>query len=102
LAGAGMGFLVMVQMEKGKDWTTPVNSFFDWANNLFNPEKPKKGTTQKGQLYYKAKVAPFRKTASTLTQQRVDEILEKIHQKGYNSLSAEEKELLKRASSQDL
>ena len=102
LAGAGMGFLLMVQMQKGRDWTVPITNFFDWANNLFNPDKPKKGTSKKSQLYYKAKVAPFRKTASALTQQRVDEILEKIHQNGYNSLSSEEKDLLKRASSEEL
>jgi hypothetical protein len=37
-----------------------------------------------------------------LTQQKVDEILEKIHQKGYHSLSEDEKEVLKRASKEDL
>jgi hypothetical protein len=32
----------------------------------------------------------------------VDEILDKINQKGYNSLTEEEKELLKRASKEEL
>jgi len=37
-----------------------------------------------------------------VTQQRIDEILDKINQKGYHFLTDEEKELLKRASEEDL
>ena len=70
-------------------------------NNLFDPDKPKKGSSPKTTLYYNSKVQPFKK-ANTLTQQRVDEILDKISQKGYGSLSDEEKEMLKRASQEDL
>jgi hypothetical protein len=42
-------------------------------------------------------VQPFTKTP-LVTQQKVDEILEKIYQKGYGSLTEDEKEVLKRAS----
>lgn len=101
LAGAAMGFLIVTQLQKGRDWTVPINRFFDWANNLFNPERPAKGKSKKEQLYYKAKVAPFKKVASVNTQQRIDEILEKIHQKGYQSLTADEKDFLKKASSEE-
>jgi hypothetical protein len=78
-----------------------MNNFFDWVNNLFNPDKPKKGKVVKSQLFYKAKVEPFKKTP-LITQQRIDEILDKISQKGYSSLTEEEKEMLKRASAEDL
>ena len=40
---------------------------------------------------------PYHKT-SNVTEQRVDEILDKISQKGYNALTKEEKDILKRAS----
>lgn len=101
LAGAGMGFLFVVMLRKGYDWSTWISNFFDWVNNLFNPDKPKKGQSVKTQLFYKSNVKPFNKTAH-LTQQKVDEILDKISQRGYGSLTDEEKEVLKRASKEDL
>lgn len=100
LAGAAMGFLVMKRYMKGSDWMEWMNNFFDWCTNLFNPDKPKKGKVVKSQLFYKANVAPYTKTP-TITQQKVDEILEKIHQKGYGSLTEDEKEVLKRASQEE-
>ena len=101
LAGAGMGFLFIVMLRRGRDWSGWMNNFFDWATNLFNPDRPRKGKSPKTTLYYKSSVKPFKKTTH-ITQQRIDEILEKIHQKGYHSLSEDEKEVLKRASKEDL
>jgi membrane associated rhomboid family serine protease len=101
IAGGAMGFLFMNQLQKGRDWGTWMNNFFDWCNNLFNPEKPKKGKVVKSQLFYKSKVQPFKKTP-LITQQKIDEILDKINQRGYHSLSDDEKEVLKRASKDDL
>jgi hypothetical protein len=37
-----------------------------------------------------------------VTQQKVDEILDKINQKGYGRLTDEEKDLLRRASEEGL
>lgn len=101
ITGAIMGFVYMMMLQKGKDWGNWMNNFYDWVSNLFNPDKPKKGKSVKTQLFYKATVQPFTKT-STITQQRIDEILDKISQKGYNALSEDEKEILKRASQEDL
>jgi len=97
LGGAAMGFLYISMLKRGKDWGVWMNNFFDWANNLFNPEKPKKGKVIKSELFYKAGVKPFTKE-TIVTQKKIDEILEKIHQKGYASLSEEEREALKKAS----
>ena len=102
LAGAGMGFLYVTQLRKGNDWGRWINNFFDWCNNLFNPDKPKRGKTVKSQYYYKANVPPYTKTATNVTQQRIDDILDKINQKGYQSLTQEEKDILSRASKDDL
>jgi membrane associated rhomboid family serine protease len=101
LGGAAMGFLFVRALQRGKDWGEWMNNFFDWVNNLFNPDKPKKGSSPKTTLYYSSKVQPFKK-ANIITQQRIDEILDKISQKGYNSLTDDEKEMLKRASQEDL
>lgn len=101
LAGALIGFLYIFSLRQGYDWGRWMNSFFDWVNNLFNPNKPKKGKSIKKELFYKTSSAPYKKT-SNLTQQRVDEILDKINKQGYSFLTDEEKELLKRASKEEL
>ncbi|HYM93261.1 MAG TPA: DUF6576 domain-containing protein, partial [Chitinophagaceae bacterium] len=68
---------------------------------LFNPDKPARGKKPiKEELFYKTSSRPYNKTPN-ITQQRIDEILDKINQKGYNFLTDEEKELLKRASKED-
>ena len=99
IAGAFTGFLYIVSMRRGFDWSIGMNNFFDWVNNLFNPDKPKKQI--KEEMFYKATKRPYSKTPN-LTQQRIDEILDKINQQGYHSLTNEEKELLKKASKEDL
>jgi len=100
LAGAFTGFLFVVFLRMGYDWSSSMNNFFDWVNNLFNPDKPKKGKRIKEELFYKSTTAPYKKTMN-LTEARIDAILDKIHERGYNSLSEEEKELLKRASTEE-
>ena len=101
LGGAAMGYFFISAMQRGNDWGGWMNNFFDWVNNLFNPDKPGKGNSPKTTLYYNSKVQPF-KRANMITQQRIDEILDKISQKGYNSLTDDEKEMLKRASQEDM
>ncbi len=101
LGGILAGFLFILALRKGYDSSKWMNNFFDWVNNLFNPDKPKKGKSVKQELFYKSRTKPYKKT-SNITQQRVDDILDKINQKGYNSLSEEEKDLLRRASKENL
>jgi membrane associated rhomboid family serine protease len=101
LAGAAMGYLFVAMLRKGYDWSNWMNTSFDWANNLFNPAKPKKGKNIKTELFYKSTIPPFKKTSS-FSQQKVDEILDKISQKGYHSLTEDEKDILRRASKEDL
>ena len=101
LAGAGAGALFIFFLRKGYDGSRWMDNLFTWANNLFNPDRPAKGKVLKNQLFYKSNVPPYKKRLQ-LTQQKVDEILEKIHQKGYQALSEDEREVLKRASKEDL
>jgi membrane associated rhomboid family serine protease len=98
LAGAGMGFLFVFQLRRGRDWSAWMNRFFEWVNNLFNPDKKEWKKTARKDLFYKTRgTQPYKKTPN-ITQKRVDEILDKINQQGYRFLTEEEKEILKRAA----
>ena len=100
LAGAFIGFLFMFFLRKGYDWSDWMNNLFEWINNLFNPDKPRKGKEFKKQLFYKSGSPPYKKSIN-ITQQRIDEILDKINQEGYEFLTEEEKEMLKQAGKKD-
>jgi membrane associated rhomboid family serine protease len=100
LAGGLTGFLFIYSYRRGVDWGGWMNNAFDWVNDLFNPDRPKKGKTIKKELFYKSASHPYHKTPN-VTSKRVDEILDKINQQGYDSLTDEEKELLKKASKED-
>lgn len=97
LTGAVIGFLFVLFLRMGYDWSTWMSNLFDWINNLFKPDKPGKGYNINDELLNDTSSATYKKMYH-ITQQRVDEILDKINQHGYNFLTAEEKELLKRAS----
>ena len=103
LAGALTGFLFIWFLRQGYDGSEWMNQFFDWVNNLFDPDKPKKGSKSvKDELFYKTPDSGPYKKIPKVTQQRVDEILDKISQQGYHYLTDEEKDLLKRAGETDL
>ena len=98
LAGAATGFLFVLQLRKGRDYSTWMNSFFDWSANLFNPEKKSWKKTARKDLYYNTRgTQPFKKVPN-ITQKRIDDILDKINQQGYRFLTEEEKDILKRAA----
>lgn len=101
LAGALAGFLYVYSFRRGYDWGGWMNRAYDWVNDLFDPEKPRKGQNIKQELFYKSGARPYKRTAN-VTIQRIDEILDKITQKGYGSLTEEERELLNRASKEDI
>lgn len=101
IAGALIGFLFAYELERGRDWSRWMVNFLNWLNDLFNPEKKYKQKPVTHQRYYKTVRKPFEKTPR-VTQQKVDEILDKINQQGYGSLSEEERDILKKASQEDL
>ncbi len=100
LAGGLIGFVFVWQMQKGNDWSQWMISFVNWIDDLFNPEKKHRKSVEKQRLFYKATQQPYQKTPH-VTQQRIDELLDKINQKGYNFLSDEEKDFLKKASKEE-
>ncbi|MDP1972301.1 MAG: rhomboid family intramembrane serine protease, partial [Sediminibacterium sp.] len=101
LAGGAMGFFFVKQLQKGKDWSAWMNALVDWVDNLFNPEKKQELQKQSEKHFYRANRKPYEKIAN-ITQQKLDDILDKINQHGYAFLTDEEKAFLKRASDQEL
>ena len=97
--GGGVAGLLFVKMLKNNmDGSTWMNNFYSWFINLFNPNKKKQTNSVKERVFYNiGSKSPYIKT-SIVTEQRVDEILDKINQKGYDHLTKEEKDILKRAS----
>jgi membrane associated rhomboid family serine protease len=102
LAGAAAGFLFIFLLRKDVDGSLWMNSFYDWFINLFNPDKKREPVNIKERVFYNTEgKKPYKKTPN-ITPQRVDEILDKINQKGYHLLTEEEKNILKRAAEEDL
>lgn len=101
LAGGATGFIFIYQLRKGRDWSVGMNNFFDWFNNLFNPNKKIKKNTAKDEFFYKVQGSHPYKRIPNVTQKRIDEILDKINMEGYHLLTDEEKDILRRASSSD-
>ncbi len=98
LGGATAGALFVFFLRRGKDGSTWMNNLYDWFMNLFNPDKKKARSSVKEKIFYNTgNRDPYNKTTN-ITQQRVDEILDKINQKGYHFLTEEEKNILKRAA----
>ena len=98
LAGGFTGFMFIVSLRRGYDGSIWMNRLYNWFMDLFNPDK-KVLTPQKTKekIFYKTGTQkPFEKK-SIVTQQRIDEILDKINQKGYHLLSEEEKLILRKA-----
>ena len=93
--------LFVYRMRKGKDWSVPMNKFFNWIGNLFNPERGNWKKTAKYELHYKSNNAEPYKKIPNITQKRIDEILDKINQQGYRFLTDEERDILKRAAEDD-
>lgn len=88
IGGALFGYLFSLQNNKGKDITIGFSRFMDRFFSLFNSRKKMRVTHKKPVTDhdYNGKKAA--------TQKEIDRILDKISQKGYDSLSKEEKEIL--------
>ncbi|MEO6671312.1 MAG: rhomboid family intramembrane serine protease [Ferruginibacter sp.] len=102
LGGALAGFLFVVFLRRGRDGSVWMNKLYNWVTNLFTPPKKSgKEISIKEKIFYNTgNRNPYSKT-SIVTQQRVDEILDKINQKGYHFLTDEEKQILKKAAEEE-
>lgn len=100
LGGGVMGIAFAFALERNIDLSAWMVRFYNWFNDLCNPDKKKKPATQK--FYYETgKRSPFSKSG-VVTQERIDQILDKINQVGFAGLSSEEKNILNKAREIDL
>jgi membrane associated rhomboid family serine protease len=101
LTGGAIGFLFIRQLRRGSDWGTWMNHFIDWLNDLFSPDKKRPQKDSRDNLFAKS-LGNIKQKKSDITQTRIDALLDKINQQGYQFLTDEEKSFLKRASKEDL
>lgn len=103
VAAGLVGYGFAAALNRGRDWSEWLNNLYDRATTVFEPGQPVKARRRvKQEVFYDTRgKKPYIKTTN-LTQQKVDEILDKINQKGYDRLTEEEKDLLRRASEEDL
>lgn len=103
-AGAATGFFFMVSLRRGHDWGAWMNTLYGYVIHLFSPDKPAASATPekiREKIFYQTGgKKPFTKHA-VITQQRIDDILDKINLKGFEQLTEEEKNILKKARETD-
>lgn len=97
LSGALFGFIFIRLLQNGTDLSKIVSSVIDFFVNLFQPKKSK--PFKRVHVNVKKPVTPRESKIVTKDklQQQIDDILDKISQSGYDSLTAEEKEFLFKA-----
>jgi membrane associated rhomboid family serine protease len=103
LGGALMGFIYIKQLKAGVDWGNWITVTLDWFGGLFKPSSKVKVTYRKdepkqGAFKAAAPGKPANKSFNKATQDEIDAILDKISDKGYESLTKDEKEKLFNAS----
>ncbi len=97
LTGAGAGYVYMLLIRNGRNPEQWMHQLYQWFMGLFEPASKRKLRVVRDDLFYDNKgKKPFQRQ-SVPNQQKIDLLLEKIHQKGYDALTQEEKDLLKRA-----
>jgi hypothetical protein len=101
LGGAAMGFLYILQLQKGNDLGRPVQAVGQFIGNLFT-KRPKVKVSYRKKTYSgtaetnspKTRKTPTSTKFEDATQEEIDQILDKIADKGYEALSKEEKRKL--------
>jgi membrane associated rhomboid family serine protease len=97
LSGAFFGFIFIKLLQNGIDLSKMVSGVIDFFANLFK----RSSGTQFKKVHRNYNKPVERSTSRIITkdkaQQQIDEILDKISQSGYDSLTKEEKEFLFKA-----
>lgn len=97
LGGALIGWVYIRQLQAGNDWGKPIQSILDFFRGMFD-DKPKIKVTYK-QKETKRKAGKVKSSGTEdLDQDEIDAILDKIADRGYESLTKEEKQKLFNAS----
>ena len=92
LGGAIFGYIFIMQIRKGKDFSVIFSNFLQKLTNTFKPKSKLKKVHKRPKSDYEFN------SAKVNTQKEVDKILEKIANSGYESLTKKEKSTLFSAS----
>ncbi len=97
LGGALFGFIFIKQLQQGRDWAVPFNNVFNKLKSFFRLRRSHIKVEYKntGKRYTPPR---HHATEEAEKQKKVDAILDKIAQSGYDSLTEKEKEFLFKAS----
>jgi membrane associated rhomboid family serine protease len=95
LGGALIGFIYLKQLQAGVNWGGWITAILDWVKDLFTSKPTVKVTYRSEEKKPKKGV---KVPVSKSSQDEIDTILDKISERGYESLSKEEKEKLFNAS----
>lgn len=105
IGGALFGWVFVASLRNGTDLARPMNSFARWVNNLFRRKQKSGMPAHRSPLVVIKHRNESRKSHAAEQspldddyQLKLDAILEKIKEKGYESLSEVEKDFLFRAS----
>ncbi|MEQ8926697.1 MAG: rhomboid family intramembrane serine protease [Fulvivirga sp.] len=101
LGGALIGYLHIVSLQKGTDWGLWIISTMNFFKSFFVSSPKIKVThrrTDSGTSGKSTSRPTMTKSKSTTSQDEIDAILDKISEKGYESLTKEEKQKLFNAS----
>lgn len=96
LGGALIGFVYVKQLQVGVNWGGWITITLDWIRGLFTTRSKVKVTYRSAEP--KTKPSKTATGPSKASQDEIDAILDKISDRGYESLSKEEKEKLFNAS----
>lgn len=91
LAGALFGFVYIRLLQNGTDLSKGLSKIQEFVENL---SKPKKKSPFKKVHVNKQKSTSFAAQEKNVNQKKIDDILDKISQSGYDCLTKEEKEFL--------
>lgn len=98
LGGALVGWMYISQLNKGSDIGGWVISFIQFIKSMFKPQSKIKVTHRSGNRRPTKKEAAKSPDSSNTPQAEIDAILDKISEKGYESLTKDEKQKLFNAS----
>ncbi|WP_420317515.1 rhomboid family intramembrane serine protease [Ekhidna sp.] len=98
LGGALIGWLYISQLNKGSDMGSWVISFIQFVKSMFKPQPKIKVTHRSGSRRPTQKASSRTSETSKTPQAEIDAILDKISDKGYESLTKDEKQKLFNAS----
>ena len=99
--GALTGFFFVWMLRRGNDLGNWMNIFVGYVKSWSSTTKKSSFAAKSSSFYQHGNRSPYVKKTS-ITQQRIDAILDKINQLGYDNLSEEEKKILRQASKADL